>query len=246
MYREEDLDRQRFKEEFRESIRRDLNWLGVQWTEGPLTGGTFGPYRQSERGSVYKTQMSRLANLGLVYPTEHSRKDIESSAEARSTEGEWIFPGSLRNPVSANFNPRLNWRFVVPKERVSFLDEICGKTEREGQVDFGDFLVWRKDGIPSYEFAVVVDDALMKVSEVVRGADLLTSTARQLLLYNALGWEPPKFAHCPLVLGDDGTRLSKTKGSLGLSFLREKGMLPEDVFELAKSRLSAPFPTAFV
>jgi glutamyl-tRNA synthetase len=151
-----------------------------------------------------------------------------------------LFPPALRPPQDAGreyFEPGcINWRFRVPDGRtIVFTDARCGDLRYTAGVDFGDFLVWRKDGFPSYELAVVADDHAMQITEVVRGEDLLMSTARQLFLYEALGWPPPRFYHCPLVRDESGQRLAKRHASLSLRTLREQGRQPEDL------RQSPPF-----
>ena len=135
----------------------------------------------------------------------------------------------MPRPADGTADPGgVNWRFRVPDgEVIRFVDGYCGETSRVAGVDFGDFLVWRRDGYPSYELAVVEDDHAMQISEVVRGEDLLTSTARQLLIYRALGWEPPAFYHCPLVRDESGRRLAKRSGAMSLAALRSAGHSPE-------------------
>jgi len=234
----------------------DLRWFGIAWQEGFKAGGADGPYVQSERLPRYLHTWQRLCAAGVIYPSSHSRKDVDlallaphdgpprnndhignAAADAAVEEvRDPIFPASLRpaempNPLDGLTDPGgINWRFRVPDgEVIRFVDTRCGETNRVAGVDFGDFLVWRRDGYPSYELAVVEDDHVMQISEVVRGEDLLTSTARQLLIYRALGWEPPSFYHCPLVRDESGRRLAKRSGSLALSALRAAGHSPADL-----------------
>jgi glutamyl-tRNA synthetase len=209
----------------------DLRWFGFTWQEGPDCGGPFGPYSQSERRPSYREAFARLREAGHLYPCSCSRKDIQAAARAphAADDDEPIYPGTCRSkPKTESRNPRLNWRFRVPGgEAVAFTDGLCGPQVFVAGRDFGDFVVWRHDDVPAYQLAVVVDDGAMQITEVVRGADLLRSTARQLLLYRALGLEPPAFCHCPLLTDDAGVRLAKRHAALSLRVLREQGEAPE-------------------
>jgi len=233
--RDEDLDSDRCQPEYSQAMLEDLTWLGLSWQEGPDRGGPFGPYRQSQRLAWYLEVWRRLAATGLIYPSPHSRKDVQAAIQApQEGDAETLFPVEFRPPLGtgkgANEPGPVNWRFRVPDGLViAFRDGHCGTTSRQAGQDFGDFLVWRKDGMPTYELAVVADDHAMQITEVVRGADLLTSTARQLLLYQALNWTPPEFYHCPLVRDAEGVRLAKRTHALALRTLREQGLTPEDV-----------------
>ena len=235
--RVEDLDHARCKETFIHAMMRDLSWFGLSWTEGADLGGDFGPYRQSERLSHYQKVWKQLGQSGFIYPSPHSRKDVRNALSApHEGEGEAIFPPSLRpseNVVIKALESRdINWRFRVPDGKaISFVDERCGMTTYTAGIDFGDFLIWRKDGLPSYELAVVIDDHDMQITEVVRGEDLLLSTARQLLLYSALDWTPPAFYHCPLVRDERGQRLAKRHAGMSLCDLREAGKKPKEILE---------------
>ncbi len=188
--------------------------------------------------------MAAPGRVGAIYPSPHSRKDIAEALVAphddvpRSGEGETIFPVSLRptgdtvpsTSALAAEPGATNWRFRVPDGEVIAFDDVRhGRVERTAGVDFGDFLIWRKDGYPSYELAVVHDDHAMQITEVVRGEDLLTSTARQLLLYRALDWQPPAFYHCPLVRDEHGERLAKRTDAASLSTLRASGRTPDEI-----------------
>jgi len=210
----------------------DLRWFGITWDEGPDVGGPFGPYSQIERLNVYLNTWRRLRDAGAIYPSPHSRKDVLSALQApHQGEREAIFPVNLRPPSgTGSDSPKpgvVNWRFRVPDgQTITFDDRRQGVVRFIAGVDFGDFLVWRKDGYPSYELAVTVDDHAMEISEVVRGADLLLSTARQLLIYGALGWPPPDFYHCPLMRDSKGKRLAKRHRSLSLRALRAAGKSP--------------------
>jgi glutamyl-queuosine tRNA(Asp) synthetase len=229
--RNDDLDSTRYKMEFVEAMLEDLRWFGFQWSEGPDSGGPFAPYNQSERMHYYRAALAKLCAGGFVYPCTCSRKDIQAAATAphRENDEEPIYPGTCReNHKSEIANQKSSWRFRVPDgEIISFQDENLGRQQFVAGRDFGDFVVWRHDGVPAYQLACVVDDAAMRITEVVRGADLLVSTARQLLLYRALGWMPPKFFHCELMRDERGERLAKRHDALSLRTLRERGGSPE-------------------
>jgi glutamyl-tRNA synthetase len=181
-----------------------------------------------------------LQRTGSIYLSPHSRKDVQAALTAPHDEGgEPLFPLEFRPPTGTRKQiddpGAVNWRFRVPDGRtIVFHDGRLGDIHRTAGVDFGDFLVWRKDGFPSYELAVVADDHAMEISEVVRGEDLLTSTARQLLLYEALGWQSPAFYHCPLLRDDAGQRLAKRTAALALCELRGQGRTPKELRESAE------------
>lgn len=229
--RNEDIDAVRFKLEFVQAMIEDLRWFGFEWQEGPDCGGPFGPYDQSERLQFYRAALDQLRTAGFIYPCLCSRKDIRSAARAphATDENEPIYPGTCReNRKSQIVNRKFSWRFRVPDgETISFVDGHFGLQQFIAGKDFGDFVVWRQDDIPAYQLAVVVDDAAMRITEVVRGEDLLKSTARQLLLYRALGLTPPEFFHCPLMTDGTGTRLAKRHDALSLRTLRARGEKPE-------------------
>ncbi len=243
----EDLDPDRCRPDFCEAMFDDLRWFGFRWNEGPDIAGKFGPYQQSERRKYYLDAWEKLRCGGFIYPCACSRRDVFSAAGAPHSENdEPIYPGTCRMKdveaaVSAAVRdlratrPPLqpagvNWRFRVPDgERLRFVDQCLGEQTAIAGKDFGDFIVWRKDDVPAYQLAVVVDDAAMQITEVVRGADLITSTFRQLLLYRALGLEPPQFYHAPLILDSLGNRLAKRHASLTLRALRAAGANPESL-----------------
>jgi len=236
--RNEDLDPQRSRAEFALAMLEDLRWLGIRWTEGPDCGGEYGPYAQSERRAHYLEAWRRLRDGGFIYPCTCSRKDLASAASApNDSDDEPIYPGRCRSRKdAADFaEPAgVNWRFRVPEgEEIRFADLNLGEQRYVAGRDFGDFLVWRRDDVPSYQLAVVVDDAAMRITEVVRGADLLKSTARQLLLLRALGLSIPCYSHCELLRDSSGARLAKRHDALSIRHLRESGMSPEAVLELA-------------
>ncbi|MEM7449646.1 MAG: tRNA glutamyl-Q(34) synthetase GluQRS [Myxococcota bacterium] len=218
----EDLDPLRSRVEFEAAIYEDLRWLGLSWAEGGDLGGAFGPYRQSERIDRYEEAFQRLVSMGAVYPCSCSRKDV-AEAIANAPHGlakTQAYPGTCRNGPKRSKGP-MAYRFRMPERSPGFTDLFCGPIP-EGKVP-GDFVVRRADGLFSYQLAVVVDDAEMKITEVVRGEDLLDSTPRQIALYRALSLPVPRFLHVPLVLGGDGVKLSKRHGGATLQSLRQKG-----------------------
>lgn len=241
--RSEDLDTSRVKPEFASAMLEDMRWLGIHWQEGPDCGGDFGPYSQSARRELYHSAFQRLRAAGLIYPCTCSRKDILNATGApHEADDEPVYPGTCRpesgsKPLqtgctSSDDDSRSaqNWRFRVNDgESVSFLDGSFGRREFAAGRDFGDFVVWQRNNIPAYQLAVVVDDHSMQITEVVRGEDLLKSTARQLLLYRALDLPSPSFFHCPLVKDESGMRLAKRHDSLSLRALRRQGMTPEAI-----------------
>ena len=234
LLRNEDLDPQRCRAEFVDAMLEDLHWLGIRWSEGPDAGGPFAPYCQSERRSFYREAWRTLRDSGAIYPCTCSRKDLAQSANApNDLDDEPLYPGKCRHRHDgASFaEPAgVNWRFRVPDgESVSFHDGHLGTQSFLAGRDFGDFVVWRRDDVPAYQLACVVDDAAMRITEVVRGADLLKSTARQILLFRALGFAPPTFYHCDLVRDKNGVRLAKRHDSLNIRKLRELGWTTERV-----------------
>lgn len=221
----------------------DLRWLGITWDEGPDCGGPYAPYSQSQRRGFYFDAWRTLHERGLIYPCSCSRKEVALVASApNESDDEPVYPGTCR-PVSMTAvratgsgqaslpaPPQANWRFRVPDgEEICFTDLHHGPQRLIAGRDFGDFIVWRRDDMPAYQLAVVVDDAAMGITEVVRGADLLKSTARQILLFRALGLTPPQYYHCDLVRDRSGVRLAKRHDSLSIRKLRELGWTPEKV-----------------
>lgn len=247
--RNEDLDPDRSRPEYVHAMFEDLHWLGMHWSEGPDIGGPYAPYSQSQRRHLYLEAWRTLVATGHVYPCTCSRKDLQQAAQAphestqptdpQTTDEEPIYPGTCRpNPGAPPITPPespagLNWRFQVPDgEAIEFTDGHFGPQRLIAGRDFGDFLVWRRDDVPAYQLAVVVDDHLMRITEVVRGQDLLVSTARQLLLYRALGWTPPDWYHCPLVTDSEGRRLAKRHDAPSIRTFRQQGQTPAQVLGL--------------
>lgn len=245
IFRIEDLDPQRSRPEFSSAAIDDLHWLGIDWEEGPDQGGPFAPYVQSQRPDWFRQVWEKLRQGSFIYPCSRSRRDVAAASLAPhedEEESEPIFPAQWRPSPEAGqkfSSPgNVNWRFCVPDGvTISFADQIQGTQQYTAGRDFGDFLVWRKDGVPAYELAVVADDHAMQITEVVRGADLLKSTARQILLYQALGWEPPQWAHTNLLRDAQGRRLAKRHNALSLRTLREQGFSPKAV--LAQAGISS-------
>jgi glutamyl-tRNA synthetase len=255
--RMEDLDPDRSKPIFAEAALDDLRWLGIRWTEGPDKGGPFAPYVQSKRRALYLSVWRKLLRRGCLFPCRCSRKDLESalgaphesSSPAAQSHGkleplddEPIYPGTCRNnlwrapqlpgPTASDIESPdgINWRFRVRQGQVvEFFDQNLGPQRFVAGEDFGDFVVWRRDGGPSYQLACVADDASMGITEVVRGADLLKSTARQILLYRALKLDPPAWYHCRLVVDHNGRRLAKRHDALSLHSMRQRGLTPMNI-----------------
>lgn len=222
----EDIDRARCRPEFVEAIGEDLRWFGLEWQEGP--------YLQSARREEHLEVWRRLRDGGFIFPCTCSRRDVASAAGAPHQENdEPVYPGTCRGRIGeapAFASPAgVNWRFRVPDgERLEFVDGNFGEQSAVAGTDFGDFLVWRRDDVPSYQLAVVADDIAMGITEVVRGADLLASTFRQLLLYRALEADAPAVFHTRLVTDANGRRLAKRDAAMSLRALRERGVSPEE------------------
>jgi glutamyl-tRNA synthetase len=250
--RNEDLDATRYKREFVDAMFEDLRWFGFVWSEGPDVGGGFAPYNQSERVDFYRDALEKLRVGNFIYPCTCSRKDIQAAVTApHAGDDEVIYPGTCRpkggsgtgvSPVRSFLRSgqgthgrdaratKFAWRFRVPDgETISFMDKNFGEQKFIAGKDFGDFVVWRGDDVPAYQLACVVDDAAMQITEVVRGADLLVSTARQILLYRALGLASPDFFHCELMRDETGQRLAKRHDSLSLRQLRARGESPVEL-----------------
>lgn len=224
----EDLDAERCPRRYADQLEEDLAWLGLVWDEGGSLGGPSGPYYQSECSEIYTESFNALDNLQLVYPCFCSRAQLHAASAPHASDGNVIYAGTCRgltaDEVAARRLQRAPaWRLAVPTDAagvISFVDGNYGPHTEVLAESCGDFLLRRADGVYAYQLAVVVDDARMGVTQVVRGADLLSSTARQIYLYRLLGLPVPEFAHCPLLLAHDGRRLSKRDGDQSLENLR--------------------------
>ena len=233
--RVEDLDGPRVQPGLEARILDELRWLGLDWDEGPDKGGPLGPYRQSGRSGRYAAALDRLRAAGLAYPCFCSRAEIAQASQAPHASDEGPrYPGTCRDLPARERAARAArrppaWRFRAQEGPVSFQDEVHGPCSFDVAATVGDFVVARADGVASYQLAVALDDAAMEITDVVRGDDLLASTSRQILLYRALGLPVPRFAHVPLVVGEDGERLAKRHGALSIGELRERGADPSAV-----------------
>ncbi|MGE5756634.1 MAG: tRNA glutamyl-Q(34) synthetase GluQRS [Planctomycetaceae bacterium] len=219
----EDLDAARTRPEAKAGALDDLRWLGLDWDEGP--------YVQSERMAKYETTLERLRLAELVYPCTCTRADIERAATAPHPEDEGpVYPGTCAGRTVADARSLAGrlfaWRFRAPPGPIAWDDLYRGPVALDPARLGGDFVVGRPSVGPSYQLAVVHDDAAMGVTQVIRGDDLVPSTPRQILLYRALGWPVPDFGHVPLAIGPDGRRLAKRAGSIKLATLRAAGVDP--------------------
>lgn len=229
----EDLDGPRIKRGADHQLIQDLLWLGLNWDEGPVY--------QSFRLPMYQSALQTLIDKGVAYPCVCSRREVENAASApHSEDGAAVYPGTCRGRYLTIDGARVEVgrppaiRFHVPAEPISFHDGFAGPQTFQPADQLGDFVISKSDGTPAYQLAVVVDDADMGVTQVVRGADLIDSTPRQILLYRALGLldRTPRYYHLPLVLGTDGRRLAKRHGDTRLSFYRDRGVPPAAVLAL--------------
>ena len=234
LLRIEDTDRERSRREHEEGLVEALRWLGILWDEGPDVGGPHGPYRQSERAEVYREYAEGLRAAGLAYECFCTEEELEAGRIRAASEGRTPrYSGRCRNLTERERaalrreGRRPCLRFRVPQgEAVAFTDAVHGPMRFETEA-FSDFVILRADAMPSYNFAAAVDDHLMGVTTVIRGEDHLPNTPRQILLYRALGWEPPRFAHHGLLLGPDRTKLGKRHGATSVEAFRDMGILPQ-------------------
>jgi len=225
LLRNEDLDPQRSRQEYVAAMIEDLAWLGIEWAPPMIV--------QSRRISLYREALSRLLTAGYAYPCTCSRRDLAQMVQAphEESDDEPVYNGrcrSLEDASSKRIEPGVNYRLRVPDgETIRFTDRNLGRQNFVAGLDFGDFLIWRKDGLPSYQLACVIDDAATRITEVVRGADLLKSTARQILLQRALKLQSPAYFHVQLLRDQNGARLAKRHDALAIRTLREQGLTPE-------------------
>ena len=230
----EDTDAERSTRESEAAILRDLRWLGLDWDEGPDGGGPCGPYRQSERLHLYQSYAHELLSAGAAYYCFCSIAQLDAERQAAVAAGRpSLYAGTCRALSSEQAQARITSgerpaiRFRVPDHRdVVFTDVVRGDVRFAGDV-IGDPVIVRADGHPAYNFAVVIDDALMEITHVIRGEDHISNTPRQVLLYEAMGFTPPAFAHLALVMGPDHSPLSKRHGATSVGEFRAKGYLPE-------------------
>ena len=229
----EDLDVERCPRRYADLLEEDLLWLGLDWDEGGSRGGPRGPYYQSERSEIYRRYFDWLAEQGMLYPCFCSRSQLHAASAPHRSDGQVIYPGTCRNLSPEEIREKSKkkppaWRVRVPDAELSFVDGHLGPYKENLAADCGDFYLRRGDGVYAYQLAVVVDDALMGVDQVVRGSDLLSSTPRQIWLYQTLGLPVPRFFHLPLLLDSAGERLSKRNGSQSLEELAGR-YTPEEI-----------------
>ncbi len=229
----EDTDRERSKAEYEENIIRDLQWLGLDWDEGPSIGGPFGPYSQTDRAPQYREQLKKLLQAGAAYPCFCTSKELEAErSEVQALGKSYRYSGRCRDlsPAALENHQKSHHpysvRLKIPEGHISFFDLVRGEVSIEN-AELDDFILVRSDGEPTYNFVATVDDALMKISHVIRGEDHLSNTPKQILLYRALSLEPPSFAHIPLILGQDRSPLSKRHGASSIGEFKRQGYLPE-------------------
>jgi len=229
----EDTDPERSADKFIDQIYEDLRWLGLTWDEGPDIGGSFQPYRQSERLEIYHQYAQQLLEAGNAYHCFCTQEELEQMRQQSLQKGETIkydrrclhlTEQEKQAYLDQGRKPAI--RFKVPEQQIRFTDLVKGELLFESE-NFGDFVIMRGEGVPTYNFAAVVDDGLMEITHVIRGDDHVSNTPKQILLYQALGFELPKFAHIPMILGPDRTRLSKRHGATSLDYYRNRGYLPE-------------------
>ncbi|MBC7855017.1 MAG: tRNA glutamyl-Q(34) synthetase GluQRS [Pirellulaceae bacterium] len=227
--RMEDIDSPRIKPGAEQQAMEDLQWLGLDWDDGPDVGGPHAPYVQTQRLENYRIALEQLQAAEQVYPCTCSRGDVAAAASAPHLGQEGPrYPGTCsgRRAIDAHDLTRMGvafaWRFRASSSRHELHDLVAGQKRCNVSEELGDFVVTTSDGSPAYQLAVVVDDRAMGVTEVLRGDDLLPSAFRQLELYRFFHWQPPVFAHVPLVVGEDGRRLAKRHGDTRISLLRDK------------------------
>ncbi|MCG6534476.1 MAG: glutamate--tRNA ligase [Syntrophales bacterium LBB04] len=229
----EDTDESRSAPAYQVNLLNDLTWLGLDWDEGPHKDGSYGPYKQSERLDIYDSHLQKLVTANLVYPCYCTEEELEEERHALILSKRMprymgkcrkLTPRQRREKEAAGRKP--SFRFKVPDETVEFTDLIRGAIKFEGSA-IGDFIIVRSNGMPAYNFAVVIDDYLMGITHVIRGEDHLSNTALQIMLYRAFGFAPPTFAHHCLILGKDRAKLSKRHGSVSVGEFRKQGILPE-------------------
>ncbi len=233
----EDTDRSRYSEDAEEDIFSSLRWLGLEWDEGPDKGGDFGPYRQSERTDLYKEHTKELIDRGEAYYCFCSKERLENLREEQKSAGEDIgYDRKCRDLPPEEIKARLESgekyvvRLRIPDNRkIVFKDSLRGEIEHESE-RLDDFVLVKEDGYPTYHMANIVDDHHMQISHVFRGEEWITSTPKHILLYEAFGWNPPEFVHLPVILDEEGGKLSKRRGAVSVLGFKQEGFLPEALF----------------
>lgn len=226
LLRIEDLDPDRCKRVYAEQLMDDLQWLGLNWDEGPGKDCGHGPYFQDDRRAIYEDVLTQLKNRGLIYPCFCTRAQLHAASAPHAGDGVFRYAGTCRDLTKDEIEAKKLFRspalrFHAPGSTVEFTDLFLGPQHFDVQNMFGDFLVRRSDGIHAYQLAVSVDDAMMGITEVIRGSDLLTSTGCQIQLLRELGAEPPQYGHIPLLVNPEGRRLSKRERDLDIGVLRK-------------------------
>lgn len=229
----EDTDESRSALAYQTSLFDDLNWLGLDWDEGPMKEGFYGPYRQSERLNIYKSHLQKLMDADLAYPCYCTEDELEEERQSLILSKRMPrYMGKCRKlsvderKMKEKEGRTPSYRFKIHSQIIEFEDLIRGPMKFDADA-IGDFIIVRSNGMPAYNFAVVIDDHLMNISHVIRGEDHLSNTALQIMLYRAFGFVPPTFAHHSLILGKDRAKLSKRHGSVSVGEFRRKGFLPE-------------------
>ena len=233
----EDLDAERCPRKYADQLEEDLGWLGLFWDEGGSKGGPHEPYYQSECSGIYTESYKKLEAMGLVYPCFCSRSELHAAEAPHASDGRIIYAGTCRKLTAAQRSAKMQqrrpaWRIKVADELIAFTDMHYGRQQANLAHECGDFILRRSDGVYAYQLAVVIDDALMGVNQVVRGCDLLSSTPVQLYLYRLLNLTPPSFCHIPLLTDAAGRRLSKRDGDLEIAALRQHFGSPEPIIGL--------------
>lgn len=230
----EDTDLERSSLASEENIKQSLRWLGINWNEGIDVGGPFGPYRQTERLDIYRKYVDKLLEAGFAYRCYCTEEEIAAEREMLMAKGELprylgkcrcLTPEQEQEYVKQGRKPVI--RFRVPENETIIIEDLVRGNVTFESNGIGDFVIIKSDGIPTYNFAVVIDDSTMHITHVIRGEEHLSNTPRQLLIYQALGLKPPKFAHISLILGKDRSKMSKRHGSTSVVNYQEAGFLPE-------------------
>ena len=227
----EDIDEQRSKPIFTQALMEDLHWLGLDWDEGPDIGGPYGPYIQQKRYDRYAAALDTLKTAGLLYPCYCSRARLQAVGAPHAGE-HTVYDGhcyGLSEAQRKQMTKKPSWRVHVPERTISFTDGVYGPFHEDLTRCCGDFVVRRADDMYAYQLAVSVDDGAMAITHVLRGEDLLSSTAQQIWLMETLGYTPPVYTHVPMLVDEDGNRLSKRQHGITIRSLRDRGLTAEDI-----------------